>query len=109
MAPSRIEDPSFAMRADPGPRLSFGVGSELSLTAFLQDRSVLGIVHLVNIGFIPAFKAAETLHDRVLWLENMGHESLAAVLFELSADEFDIGLRVAETKRRAVQRYDSVS
>ena len=109
MAPSRIEDPSFAMRADPGPRLSFGVGSELSLAAFLQDRAILGVVHLVNIGFVPAFKAAETLHDRVLWLENMGHESLAAVLFELSADEFDIGLRVAETKRRAVQRYDSVS
>ena len=63
----------------------------------------------MDIRFVPTFKAIEALHDRVLGLDDVRDETLPAMLLELSSDELDVSLGVAETVRGAVQRDDTMS
>ena len=92
------------MRTDPCPRLSLGALRQFALTAFFENDPILGVMHVVNVRFIPTFKATEALHDRMLWFHDARGESLPTVLFELRAHQCYVRFGISEAKRCAVQR-----
>ena len=103
MAPGSVKNATFAMRADPRPRLRSRTSGQFSFASFLQYDAVDRIVLVMDIGFVPAFEAAEALHDFMFWCNNLGCESFATVLFELCAAQFDVLVRIQKAIGRTVQ------
>ena len=104
VAPGSVKHATLAVRANPGPRFA-----PAGIKTKLQHRTVLVVVHVMNVGLVPAFEAAETLHDRMIRLSDLGAEDAGAVSFELSAQERHHFRRVAEAITGAVQRHESTT
>ena len=78
------------MGTDPGPWLSGRACREFSFATFFQYDSVDRVVLVMDVGFVPAFEAVETLHDFMLGSHDLGCESLAPVFLELSTAKLDV-------------------
>ncbi len=104
MPPRGVEDSAFPLRANPSPRLLLLVVGLNSLNTVLQDRSVLGVVAMMNIGLVPTDESVKRRHDGMDGLGNNGGESSRLVRLELRADQVDILWRIEEAVRRAVER-----
>ncbi len=99
VAPRRIENPPLAVRANPRPGF-LGV----AFNAVFQDRAILLVVFGVNVGFIPAFKALEAFHDRVIRRSDRRSKCSRGMALELRAHQIDIGFGIDETVRGTMQR-----
>ncbi len=56
-----LKHTSLAVCAHPGPRLLF-----VSIDAEFEDRAILLVVQVMDVGLVPTFKAAVTPRDRVI-------------------------------------------
>ena len=101
--PGGVEDAPLPFAADPGPRLV-----EIPLDALLENRPAARVVAGVDVGLVPALKALEIVHDRMLGSENRRPKLAAVVALELGADHVDPDGRIAKTKTRAVERHEAV-
>lgn len=109
VTPGGVENASFALRADPGPRFFGGSFGEIALFANFEHRSLLWVVSMVEVGFIPTAEAAEAFHDGVFGGDVYGLKFLATVAFELSTAQGDIGVRIAEAVGSAVDGDEAFS
>ena len=85
MAPSGIEDSSLTLCSNPGPRFFCGASSKFALASGFENDSSLGIMFVVNVGFVPAFEAFKALHQFMIGSDNCSTKTLATMLFELPA------------------------
>ena len=99
--PGGVEHAALALGADPGPGLA-----TLPLDPLLEHGPAPLVVLGVDVGFVPAPKAAEPLHHRMLGGHDHGGELAGAVLLELCADQVDPDGRVLEAEARAVERHE---
>src|SRR5262249_31749882 len=85
VAPRGVKDSALALRADPRPRLFGPV-----FLAVFEDRAVLLVVPGVDVRLVPAFKAGEPFHDRVVRLDEGRAKRASAVALELRAHQVDV-------------------
>src|SRR5262249_52726104 len=104
VAPGGVEDAAFAVFSDPRPRLP-----AVTFLAIFEHRAIGLVVLCVDIRLVPAFKAAEAAHDRVLAFSQDGAKRARAVPLKLSPDQLDVFGRVQEAVRRAVERDEPLA
>ena len=90
MAPSGVENATFAVRTNPSPWFGGGACCEFPFAAFFQYDPIDGVVLVVNVRLVPTFEAVETLHNLMFGGDDLGCEPLATMLFELSSAQFDV-------------------
>ena len=102
--PGGIEDSPLPLVADPRPRLV-----EIPLDALLENGPAAGVVAGVDVGLVPALKALEIVHDRMVGGEVRRPKLAAVVALELGADDVDPHRRIAKTKARAMKRHEALA
>src|SRR5262249_7538037 len=85
VAPGGVEDPAFALCADPGPWLFTAL-----FPTILQDIAVFGIVLGMHVRLVPALKAAEAFHDGVVGSGDGGAKNASPMTEELRTHQVDI-------------------
>src|SRR5947209_20220394 len=82
MAPGGVENSAFAFGASPGVGLFAFV-----IDAIRENRAVLVVVHVVDVGFIPGFNGVEPFEDFMIGVGVALFECPGAVGFEACAGE----------------------
>ncbi len=82
VTPGCVKNSTFSVRAGPGVRLE-----TLVISPDFEHDAVFFIVLGVDIGLVPACKAIEPFHDRVVGLNDAGAEDASPVPLELAAHQ----------------------
>src|SRR5271165_2264638 len=104
MAPRRVKNASFTVRADPGPRLFV-----IFFGAVFENGAVFFVMLGVHVGFVPAFEAIEPFHDRMIRRGNRGSKCPGAMPLELGTDQFNAGGRILKAKRSAMEWNEALA
>src|SRR6516165_3179772 len=103
VSPGRVEHAPFADFAHPR------VGFVVFIVAPFGEHDAIGIVHGVDIGFVPAFDGREAFHGGMLTLYERLFENTGAVRLELRADKLDVFGRVQKTVARTVNGHETMT
>ena len=102
VTPSRVEDATFTVRADPRPWFAAFVVNSIG-----EHRAILFVVQMMDVSFVPTFKAAEVFHDRMVGIGEFSPKNAGTMSFELSSHQRDDFIVVAKAICRAVQWHES--
>lgn len=92
------------MSTNPCPWFAVPAFGLIAFDAVFEHGAVLFVVLCMDVGFVPACKAAEALHDGVIRHGDLSRENLSAVALELATHQTDHFLIVAPAECGTVQR-----